>query len=110
MGRGLRDQGSPRTVQEQQPPPPSPPRFCCFLSRDPGSAAMSATDEVDGLGVARPHYGCECGLRSAGVSGPGSLLPRRRLPGGSLGGWGRVAVGRAYPEEPVSRGGGRQGP
>uniref|UniRef100_A0A452SCU1 Ras GTPase-activating-like protein IQGAP1 n=1 Tax=Ursus americanus TaxID=9643 RepID=A0A452SCU1_URSAM len=27
------------------------------LSRDPGSAAMSAADEVDGLGVARPHYG-----------------------------------------------------
>jgi hypothetical protein len=42
-----------------QLPPPVSSRSHRFLTRDPGSAAMSAADEVDGLGVARPHYGCE---------------------------------------------------
>ena len=71
---------------------------------------MSSTDEVDGLGVARPHYGCECGLRGAGVLGRARRLPGAVFPGGWPGGWGRAAVGRADPEEPVRRGGGWRGP
>lgn len=56
-GAGLWDPGSPRTLQELPPPQPAPLRSHRFLSRDLDSAAMSATEEVDGLGVSRPHYG-----------------------------------------------------
>ncbi|KAL4701387.1 hypothetical protein H8959_015391 [Pygathrix nigripes] len=57
MGGASGTRASPRTWQELQLPLSAPPRFHGFFSRDPGSAAMSSADEVDGLGVARPHYG-----------------------------------------------------
>lgn len=70
MGGASGTRASPRTWQELQLPLSAPPRFHVFFSGDPGSAAMSAADEVDGLGVARPHYGCECGALRRGASGP----------------------------------------
>lgn len=70
-GRGLGDSDSPRTLQQLPLSPPAPLRSHRFLSRDLGLAAMSATEEVDGLGVSRPHYGCECGASRRGGFGAG---------------------------------------
>lgn len=91
-GRGLRvaSPGLPATRQEPSPPPspscappsslrsapaqPLPPAL-----RAPGSAAMSAAEEVDGLGVARPHYGCEWSAGVLGVGASPGSLARARL-------------------------------
>lgn len=106
-GAGSRDPASPRTRLELQQPPPASSRSHRFLSRDPGSAAMSAADEVDGLGVARPHYGCECGVRGAGLrpgrdfrearrAARGWVVARTRKTGPEAGGGGpRLAPGLA---------------
>lgn len=63
--------GQPAHSVGAAPPSPARLRSHRFLCRDLGSAAMSATDEVDGLGVSRPHYGCECGDLQRGGFGAG---------------------------------------
>lgn len=79
-GRGLEDSDSPRTGQELLLlRSPASSRSLLFLTGDRDSAAMSAAEEVDGLGVVRPHYGCEYGVFggararfSQGLSGAGA--------------------------------------
>lgn len=63
--------------------------------RRPDSAAMSAAEEVDGLGVVRPHYGCEC--RGLGMRGRGARLgfSRGLSRAGARGGLGPHGPGRA---------------
>lgn len=74
---------------------------------------MSATDEVDGLGVSRPHYGCECGDLRRGGGGAGFSAPRAPFPregvgrAGGAGGRGPRGPGRAGLVG--GRGGGRRG-
>lgn len=60
---------------------------------------MSAADEVDGLGVARPHYGCECGGSAAlGLRGRARCLRGAGFPGARAGG--RVRQGGCGPRGP----------
>lgn len=96
-GRGLGDSDSPRTGLELPLlPSPASSRSQRFLTGDRDSAAMSAAEEVDGLGVVRPHYGCEC----PGAWGCADEGDQARLePGGSVGRVREVARDRRDPEE-----------
>lgn len=96
-GAGLWDPGSPRTLQELPPPQPAPLRSHRFLSRDLDSAAMSATEEVDGLGVSRPHYGCEWWAPRRGGFGVGLCVSGAPFSRGSAG---RVGQGGCGPRGP----------
>lgn len=70
-------------------------------SRDLGSAAMSAADEVDGQGVARPHYGCECGAGEVQGSGGGERWSALAASEGV--GLDGGCAGRGHPEELARR-------
>lgn len=85
-GRGSEDSDSPRTGQELLLlRSPASSRSLRFLTGDLDSAAMSAAEEVDGLGVVRPHYGCECrGLGGARARDQARVFPGAQ-PGGCAG-------------------------
>lgn len=55
---------------------------------------MSATEEVDGLGVARPHYGCECGAAARGRAGLAASVEAPFPGAGGAGGAGRRGASR----------------
>lgn len=95
-GRGLEDSDSPRTGQELLLlRSPASSRSLRFLTGDLDLAAMSAAEEVDGLGVVRPHYGCECwGLGSARARDQARVFPGLSR-AGARGGLGPHGPGRA---------------